>query len=350
MLRYRSMAGFRTPYVPGYDCHGLPIEQKVADKLGPKLREMEKVEVRRLCAEHAEKFIGVQSGQFRRLGILGAWAEPYATMRPGYERRVLEVFADFVANGLVYRQLKAGPLVDRQPHRARRRRARIPRRRRPERLRRAAAQQPRRGQGAVRPARAGRPVLDDLDHDPLDAPGQPGRGGASRRRVRFRQVRPRRGAGERRRGRVAAEGLRRGGRADGAENGARPGPAGPSVPPPARRQRPAGRRGRVRHDERRHRPRPHGPPATARTTTRPARKHGLEIYCPVGPDGRLDSTTPNGVSGLKVFDANPVVIDLLKQAGTLFRRAADPPQLPARLAEQDQDDLPRHRAMVHRVG
>ena len=106
MLRYKSMAGFRTPYVPGYDCHGLPIEHKIQQKLGPKLRDMSKLDVRKLCHDHADKFIGVQNAQFQRLGILGAWDAPYATMNPAYEASTLDVFAKFVEHGLVYKQLK----------------------------------------------------------------------------------------------------------------------------------------------------------------------------------------------------------------------------------------------------
>ncbi|MEM6315699.1 MAG: class I tRNA ligase family protein, partial [Planctomycetota bacterium] len=106
VLRYKSMAGFKTPYVPGWDCHGLPIEHKIQQKLGPKLREMSKPDVRKLCEEHAQKFIDIQCQQFQRLGILGDWDNPYRTMAPEYEASTLEVFAKFVEHGLVYKQLK----------------------------------------------------------------------------------------------------------------------------------------------------------------------------------------------------------------------------------------------------
>ncbi len=105
-LRFRSMQGFQTPYVPGWDCHGLPIEHKIQQELGPKLREMPTVEVRRKCFAYAKKYADLQSTQFQRLGILGNWAEPYLTMAPGYEASTLEVFARFVEAGLVYKQLK----------------------------------------------------------------------------------------------------------------------------------------------------------------------------------------------------------------------------------------------------
>ncbi len=105
-LRYKSMAGFQTPYVPGWDCHGLPIEHKITKDLGPKVREMSKLDVRKLCHEYAQKYVGIQSEQFQRLGILGEWNNPYLTMKPEYESETLNVFADFVEAGLVYKQLK----------------------------------------------------------------------------------------------------------------------------------------------------------------------------------------------------------------------------------------------------
>jgi isoleucyl-tRNA synthetase len=105
-LRYKTMAGFQTPYVPGWDCHGLPIEHKIQQDLGKQFREMTPLDVRRRCYAYAEQYATVQSEQFQRLGILGNWADPYLTMRAGYEAGSLEVFAKVVENGLVYKQLK----------------------------------------------------------------------------------------------------------------------------------------------------------------------------------------------------------------------------------------------------
>jgi isoleucyl-tRNA synthetase len=109
ILRFRTMQGHQTPYVPGWDCHGLPIEHKIQQDLGPKLREMSTLEVRRKCFEYADKYVKIQSEQFQRLGILGEWANPYLTMSPDYEARTLEVFAQFVEKGLVYKKLKPVP-------------------------------------------------------------------------------------------------------------------------------------------------------------------------------------------------------------------------------------------------
>jgi isoleucyl-tRNA synthetase len=109
ILRFRTMQGFQTPYVPGWDCHGLPIEHKIQEELKAKIREMSTLEVRQHCLAYAEKFVGIQSQQFQRLGILGDWEHPYLTMRPEYEAATLEVFARFVEKGLVYKKLKPVP-------------------------------------------------------------------------------------------------------------------------------------------------------------------------------------------------------------------------------------------------
>ena len=106
VIKYKTMAGHRAPYVPGWDCHGLPIEHKIQEEIGPKWREMEPLAIREKCFAYADDFIARQSEQFQRLGILGDWADPYKTMAPEYEASSLEVFARFVDRGLVYKQLK----------------------------------------------------------------------------------------------------------------------------------------------------------------------------------------------------------------------------------------------------
>ena len=108
-IRFRTMQGRQTPYVPGWDCHGLPIEHKIQQELGPKLREMSTVDVRKRCFAYADKYVKVQAEQFQRLGILGDWEKPYLTMTSDYESSTLEVFARFVEAGLVYKQLKPVP-------------------------------------------------------------------------------------------------------------------------------------------------------------------------------------------------------------------------------------------------
>ena len=106
-VRYRTMQGFDAPYVPGWDCHGLPIEHNVMKKLGAGARDSGAVEIRRLCREYAESFVDVQRESFRRFGCEGDWDAPYLTMSAEYEAGILDVFADLVEGGFVTRGLRA---------------------------------------------------------------------------------------------------------------------------------------------------------------------------------------------------------------------------------------------------
>jgi isoleucyl-tRNA synthetase len=106
VVKYKTMAGFDAPYVPGWDCHGLPIESKVVTELGEKVRGMSKPDVRKLCYKYASKYVNIQSKQFQALGIFGDFDNPYLTFKPSYEAGILEVFAELVAKGLIYKQLK----------------------------------------------------------------------------------------------------------------------------------------------------------------------------------------------------------------------------------------------------
>jgi len=106
IVRYQSLKGRRTPYIPGWDCHGLPIEHKVARQMKDEGRELSPVEMRKACEEFSRGFIEKQRGQFERLGVQGDWAHEYRTMDPAYEASILRTFAEFVAKGLVYRSKK----------------------------------------------------------------------------------------------------------------------------------------------------------------------------------------------------------------------------------------------------
>ena len=106
IVKSRSMMGFDAPYVPGWDCHGLPIEIKVEEQLGPKKAQMSKVAIRRECRKYAEKFIEVQRQGFKRLEIFGEWANPYLTMNYQYEADIARALGEFVDKGLVYKGLK----------------------------------------------------------------------------------------------------------------------------------------------------------------------------------------------------------------------------------------------------
>ncbi len=107
IVKYKGMAGFQTPYVPGWDCHGLPIEHEVEKKLGKaKKAELGKAEVRRLCREYAAHFVDVQRADFIRLGIVGDWSNPYLTTEYGYEATEVRELAKFVTSGELYRGKK----------------------------------------------------------------------------------------------------------------------------------------------------------------------------------------------------------------------------------------------------
>ena len=103
VVKTKTMAGFDAPYVPGWDCHGLPIEIKVDEKLGGKKLEMDPVAVRRACREYAGKYLDLQRTQFKRLGVFGRWDKPYATMDFPYEASILETFYGFYEKGFVYK-------------------------------------------------------------------------------------------------------------------------------------------------------------------------------------------------------------------------------------------------------
>jgi isoleucyl-tRNA synthetase len=106
VVKSKTMAGFDSPYVPGYDCHGLPIEIKVDEQLGRKKLEMPVPEVLAACRAYAQKYVDLQTSQFERIGCFGRWEKPYMTMARDYEARTLEAFYGFLEKGFVYRGLK----------------------------------------------------------------------------------------------------------------------------------------------------------------------------------------------------------------------------------------------------
>src|SRR5262245_8966300 len=106
VVKSRSMMGHWAPYVPGWDCHGLPIEKKVEEALGVKRTEMDLIEIRRAARKHAETFLALQRDDFKRLGILGEWENPYQTMNYKYQADIVRVFGKFVERGSVYKGLR----------------------------------------------------------------------------------------------------------------------------------------------------------------------------------------------------------------------------------------------------
>ncbi len=106
IIKYKSMKGFYSPYVPGWDCHGLPIELQVDKNLGDKKDRFDVLEKRKLCREYAAKFVDIQREEFRRLGVFGDWQNPYLTMSNSYEATIVREFSKFVGSGYVYKGKK----------------------------------------------------------------------------------------------------------------------------------------------------------------------------------------------------------------------------------------------------
>ena len=106
VVKSRTMAGFDAPFVPGYDCHGLPIELRVDRELGPKKRTMSRADIRRACRAYAERFMGVMTSEFQRLMVFGAWDRPYVTMDYRYQADITRALGSFVEAGLVYKGKK----------------------------------------------------------------------------------------------------------------------------------------------------------------------------------------------------------------------------------------------------
>jgi isoleucyl-tRNA synthetase len=106
IVKYRALKGFDTPYVPGWDCHGMPIEHKVMEKLGSKAKTMTKVEIRNECRQYAQKFLDRQKDEFKRLGIFGDFDHPYMTMDPAYELSLVKALTQLLSDGYISRRLR----------------------------------------------------------------------------------------------------------------------------------------------------------------------------------------------------------------------------------------------------
>lgn len=106
IVKYKSLKGFYSPYVPGWDCHGLPIETQMIKELGLKRAEMDTVEFRGKCKDYALKYVDIQRDEFIRLGCFGEWESPYLTLNPAYEAKIVELFGELAEKGYIYRGLK----------------------------------------------------------------------------------------------------------------------------------------------------------------------------------------------------------------------------------------------------
>ena len=106
VVKYWSMSGFDTPYVPGWDCHGMPIEHNVARAMREKKQDLDLLEVRKACRTYAKKYVAIQRKEFKRMGCIGDWEHPYLTMDYQYEARILKTFKTLVEMGYIYRGLR----------------------------------------------------------------------------------------------------------------------------------------------------------------------------------------------------------------------------------------------------
>ena len=106
VVKYKNMSGVRCEYIPGWDCHGLPIELAVDKQLGSKKRDLEQIDIRLACREYANKFVNIQREEFKRLGCLARWEKPYLTMSYEYESSIAREFGKFVERGSLYKGKK----------------------------------------------------------------------------------------------------------------------------------------------------------------------------------------------------------------------------------------------------
>jgi isoleucyl-tRNA synthetase len=106
VVKYKSMKGFSAPYVPGWDCHGLPIETQLIKEIGDKRKDMSIPEFRQHCKEYALKYVDLQRTEFKRLGVFGEWDKPYLTIDHAYEEKIVELFGILAEKGYIYRGLK----------------------------------------------------------------------------------------------------------------------------------------------------------------------------------------------------------------------------------------------------
>lgn len=106
IVKSKFMAGFNSHYVPGWDCHGLPVEHEVEKNLGKKKTELSTADIRKRCRDYATKFVGIQREEFKRLGVFGQWGRPYLTMNFKYQATIVREFGKFLLNGSVYKGKK----------------------------------------------------------------------------------------------------------------------------------------------------------------------------------------------------------------------------------------------------
>ena len=354
IVRARTMAGFDAPYVPGWDCHGLPIELRVDRELGKRKRDMRVADVRRACRRYAERYVDIQRDGFKRLGVLGEWDAPYLTMRYAYQATIVRALGRFVEQNLVYRGKKpvhwcikcrtalAEAEVEYEPHRSPSIHVEFP-----------LAAESRPALAALAPALADRAAgVLIWTTTPWTIPSNLAI--AFHPEVTYAAYETATPAGqagavivaEPLAGRVAGET----GRALGSPAGDVPGqgPGGAAVPAPAVRARLGRRAGRLRHARSGHRRRPHRARATEPTTSARGVQYGLDVYAPVGPGGRFADDVER-FGGMGVFEANPHVEAALAERGRAVEALRPGALVSPLLALPQAGHLPGHVAVVHRA-
>jgi isoleucyl-tRNA synthetase len=106
VTRYKTLQGYQSPYIPGWDTHGLPIEHQVTKELGEKRKDLSTAELREKCKDYALKYVDRQKDQFKRLGVWGGWEKPYITLKPEYEAKQIEVFGEMIKKDYLYKGMK----------------------------------------------------------------------------------------------------------------------------------------------------------------------------------------------------------------------------------------------------
>ncbi len=106
IVKYKTMRGYDAPYVPGWDCHGLPVEHQLFKELKISKSQIGQLEFRKKAADYALKYVGIQKGQFKRLGVFGDWENPYLTLEPEYVAEIVRAFAKLVEDGYIYKGVK----------------------------------------------------------------------------------------------------------------------------------------------------------------------------------------------------------------------------------------------------
>ena len=106
IVKYKTLRGFDSPYVPGWDTHGLPIEHQIIKSRGIDRKEISAIDFRRMCRDYALEYVSIQREQFRRLGVRGDWEDPYLTLAPSFEARQISVFGEMASRGYIYKGLR----------------------------------------------------------------------------------------------------------------------------------------------------------------------------------------------------------------------------------------------------